>query len=85
MIEWLINILEGNTKIKGHIRRTNLEGGFEYIERDNGEKYDIIYEKELPVDAYVEAEGKIRKNAVSFRMFGKTLEIKKLKIIDLPR
>ncbi len=76
------NMLGGAVIIKGHIRHTDLEGGFEYIEGYDGEKYDIIYEEELPVvGTHIEVEGKIRKNTVSFHMFGKILEIKKLKII----
>lgn len=73
-------MLGGTVIIKGYIRHSDLEGGFEYLEGDDGEKYDISnYLENLPLaDTCVIVEGKIKDDIVSFRMFGQPLEIKKL-------
>lgn len=68
--------------VTGYIRYTDIEGGFEYIEGDNGKNYDIYnYRGTLPpIGTRVTVEGIIRNDVASTHVFGQMLEITKLTI-----
>ena len=67
-------------KIKGTIRRTDLEGGHWVLEADGGTKYQLTGELDGAKDGLrVEVEGKVDKDAMGFGMMGPQFAVQKLK------
>lgn len=66
-------------KIKGTIRRNDLEGGHWVLEADGGERYQLSGAIGDAKDgAQVEVEGKVEKNLMGIGMTGPTFTVSKL-------
>lgn len=66
-------------KLKGTIRRNDLEGGVWTLETEQGETYQLTGELAGAKDGMkAEVEGKVDKGAMGFAMVGPQFEVKKL-------
>lgn len=66
-------------KLKGTIRKTDVEGGHWILVVEDGEQYQLNGVLAGAKDgATVEVEGKVDKGAVSFGMMGPTFTVNKL-------
>lgn len=66
-------------KLKGTIKRSDLEGGHWILVVDNGEQYQLNGAVGSPTDgSSVEVEGKVDKNSMSFGMMGAQFTVNKL-------
>jgi hypothetical protein len=66
-------------KVKGTIKRTDVEGGHWLLEADSGEQYQLTGKVDGAKDGLrVEVEGKVDKNAMGFGMMGAHLAVQKL-------
>ena len=66
-------------KLKGTIRRSDLEGGHWVLETEGGERYQLTGTLGDCKDGLVaEVEGKVDKNAMSFGMGGAQFTVSKL-------
>lgn len=66
-------------KIKGTIRRSDLEGGHWLLEAEGGERYQLSGATgELQDGAAVEVEGKVERNAMGIGMTGPQLSVQKI-------
>jgi len=66
-------------KLKGTIRRSDLEGGHWILVVDSGEQYQLSGAVGSPKDGQsVEVEGKVDKGAVSFGMMGAQFTVNKI-------
>jgi Protein of unknown function (DUF5818) len=70
-------------KIKGTIRRSDLEGGLWVLETDSGERYQLTGSLDDCKDGLaVEVEGKVDKNAMGFGMVGPQLAVQKITAVS---
>jgi hypothetical protein len=66
-------------KVKGTIKRTDLEGGHWVLEAEDGEHYQLVGKVDGAQDGQrVEVEGKVDKNAMGIGMMGAHLTVQKL-------
>ena len=66
-------------KLKGTIRRSQLEGGLWLLETDKGENYQLSGDLKAAKDGLeVEVEGKVDKGAMGIGMAGPQLVVAKL-------
>jgi len=66
-------------KVKGTIKRTDVEGGHWLLEADDGEQYQLTGKVDGAADGLrVEVEGKVDKNAMGFGMMGAHFAVQKL-------
>jgi hypothetical protein len=66
-------------KLKGTIRRSDLEGGHWVLETDRGERYQLTGALTDAKDGMVaEVEGKVDKNAMGIGMTGPQLTVQKI-------
>jgi hypothetical protein len=66
-------------KLKGTIRRSDLEGGQWVLETEGGERYQLTGSLDDVKDGLaVEVEGKVDKNAMGFGMMGPLLAVQKI-------
>lgn len=66
-------------KLKGTIRRTELEGGHWVLEVDGGERYQLTGATDGAKDGMrAEVEGKVDKEAMGFAMVGPQFAVQKL-------
>ena len=66
-------------KVKGTIKRTDVEGGHWLLEADDGEHYQLTGKVDGAADGLrVEVEGKVDKNAMGFGMMGAHFAVQKL-------
>ena len=66
-------------KLKGTIRRSDLEGGQWVLEADGGERYQLTGALGDCKDGLVaEVEGKVDKNAMGFGMTGPLFTVQKI-------
>lgn len=66
-------------KLKGTIRRSQLEGGLWLLETDKGESYQLLGDLAAAKDGLqVEVEGKVDKGAMGIGMAGPQLHVQKL-------
>ncbi|MEP6860612.1 MAG: hypothetical protein ABJE66_08335 [Deltaproteobacteria bacterium] len=66
-------------KLKGTIKRSDLEGGHWILVVEDGEQYQLNGAVGSPTDgASVEVEGKVDKNSMSFGMMGTQFTVNKL-------
>lgn len=72
-------------KLRGTIRRNDLEGGFFQLEAEDGKLYELEYAADAAgnasalVDAQVEVDGTVDRNAMSFTMSGPRLKVRSIK------
>jgi hypothetical protein len=66
-------------KVKGTIKRTDVEGGAWLLQADNGEQYQLTGKVDGAKDGQrVEVEGNVDKNAMGFGMMGAHFAVQKL-------
>lgn len=66
-------------KLKGTIRRSDLEGGHWLLETEGGERYQLTGAIDGAKDGlHVEVEGKVDKQAMGFAMTGPQFAVQKL-------
>jgi hypothetical protein len=66
-------------KIKGTIRRTDVEGGHWVLHADSGERYQLVGQVDGAKDGLrAEVEGKVDKQAMGFAMLGPQLAVAKI-------
>ena len=66
-------------KLKGTIRRTELEGGHWVLHTDGGEQYQLVGQLDGAKDGMkAEVEGKVDKQAMGFGMVGPHFSVQKL-------
>jgi len=66
-------------KVKGTIKRTDVEGGHWLLEADSGEQYQLTGKVDGASDGLrVEVEGKVDKDAMGFGMMGAHFAVQKL-------
>jgi hypothetical protein len=66
-------------KLKGTIRRSDLEGGHWVLETDGGERYQLAGSLGTCTDGMaVEVEGKVDKDVMGIGMTGPTLTVQKI-------
>jgi hypothetical protein len=66
-------------KLKGTIRRNDLEGGHWVLETDGGERYQLAGSLGDCTDGMAaEVEGKVDKNVMGIGMTGPTLTVQKI-------
>jgi hypothetical protein len=66
-------------KLKGTIRRSDLEGGHWVLETEGGEQYQLIGSLGDCKDGLsVEVEGNVDKNAMGIGMMGPQLKVQKI-------
>lgn len=66
-------------KLKGTIRRSDLEGGHWVLETENGDRYQLTGALSACKDGLaVEVEGKVDKNAMGIGMMGPQLSVQKI-------
>ena len=66
-------------KVKGTIRRSEVEGGHWVLEADGGDRYQLSGELDGAKDGMrAEVEGKVDKQAMSFGMMGPQLAVQKI-------
>lgn len=75
--------IEGMAKLRGTIRKSDLEGGFFQFVGEDGETYELegtdpLLQKD---GARVEIDGAVDKNALSFTMTGPRLKVKSVRAI----
>jgi hypothetical protein len=69
-------------KLKGTIRRSDLEGGHWIIETDGGENYQLVGEVSACKDGMkAEVEGKVDKDAMGIGMTGAHFQVQKIKAL----
>ncbi len=69
----------GMKKLKGTIRRSDLEGGLWTLETDAGDSYQLTGALDGLKDGMkAEVEGKVDKNAMGFGMVGPQLAVHKI-------
>jgi hypothetical protein len=69
-------------KVKGTIRRTDLEGGHWTLETDGGETYQLVGKTDGCKDGQkVEVDGKVDKDAMGFGMTGPHFTVTSIKAI----
>lgn len=69
-------------KIKGTIRRSDLEGGAWTIETEDGDTYQLVGDVNGAKDGMkAEVEGKVDEGAMGFAMVGPQLSVQKIKAI----
>lgn len=69
-------------KLKGTIRRSDLEGGQWTFETEKGETYQLTGELDGAKDGLkAEVEGKVDKGAMGFAMLGPQFEVKKIEAL----
>ena len=66
-------------KVKGTIKRSDLEGGHWLLDADDGQQYQLTGKVDGAKDgARVEVEGKVDKNAMGIGMMGAHFNVSKL-------
>jgi hypothetical protein len=66
-------------KLKGTIRRSDLEGGHWVLETDGGERYQLVGSLGSCKDGLVaDVEGKVEKDVMGIGMTGPTLTVQKI-------
>ncbi len=66
-------------KVKGTIKRSDLEGGHWLLDADDGQQYQLTGKVEGAKDgARVEVEGKVDKNAMGIGMMGAHFDVSKI-------
>jgi hypothetical protein len=66
-------------KLKGTIRRTDLEGGHWVLETEGGERYQLTGALESCKDGLLaNVEGSVNRNAMGFGMTGPQLTVQKI-------
>jgi hypothetical protein len=66
-------------KLKGTIRRTDVEGGHWVLHADNGDRYQLVGQVDGAKDGlHAEVEGKVDKQAMGFAMLGPQLVVAKI-------
>jgi hypothetical protein len=66
-------------KVKGTIKRTDVEGGHWLLDADDGQQYQLVGKVDGATDGQrVEVEGKVDKNAMGIGMMGAHLSVQKL-------
>jgi len=69
-------------KLKGTIRRSDVEGGHWLLETDSGERYQLTGAIAGAKDgARAEVEGKVDKQAMGFGMMGPQFAVQKLTVV----
>ena len=69
-------------KLKGTIRRNDLEGGHWVLEADGGERYQLAGSLEACKDGQkVEVEGKVDKDAMGIGMTGPHFTVQSIKAL----
>lgn len=69
-------------KLRGTIRKNDLEGGHWTIETDKGERYQLVGELEACKDGIeAEVEGKIEKGMMGIGMTGPSFTVDKIKAL----
>ena len=69
-------------KLKGTIRRNDLEGGHWTMETDGGETYQLVGSiKDCKDGMKAEVEGKVDKNAMGIGMTGPHFTVEKIKAL----
>ena len=69
-------------KLRGTIRRNDLEGGHWTIETDKGERYQLVGELGACKDGIeAEVEGKVEKNMMGIGMTGPSFTVEKIKAL----
>jgi hypothetical protein len=69
-------------KLRGTIRRNDLEGGHWTIETDKGDRYQLVGELDACKDGIqAEVEGKIEKGMMGIGMTGPSFTVEKLKAL----
>jgi hypothetical protein len=69
-------------KLKGTIRRSDLEGGHWILVAESGEQYQLNGALATATDGLAcEVEGKVDKGAVSFGMMGAQFTVQKIKAL----
>lgn len=72
-------------KLKGTIRRSDVEGGHWTLVVEGGDQYQLTGAVSGAKDGlHVEVEGKVDKQAMSFGMMGPLFAVSKLKALKLP-
>ena len=70
-------------KLKGTIRRNDLEGGHWVLETDKGETYQLVGSLDAAQDGMqAEIEGKVDKQAMGIGMTGPHFTVQKLKALS---
>ncbi len=66
-------------KVKGTIKRSDLEGGHWLLEADDGQHYQLTGKTDDAKDGQrVEVEGKVDKNAMGIGMMGANFNVSKI-------
>jgi hypothetical protein len=69
-------------KLKGTIRRNDLEGGLWMFETDGGDRYQLVGELDACKDGMkAEVEGKVDKGTMGIGMSGPSLTVAKIKAL----
>lgn len=69
-------------KLKGTIRRNDLEGGHWTIETDGGERYQLVGHVDTCTDGMkAEVEGKVDRGAMGIGMTGPSFTVEKIKAL----
>jgi hypothetical protein len=69
-------------KLKGTIRRNDLEGGHWTIETEKGDRYQLVGEIDGCKDGMqAEVEGKVQKDMMGIGMTGPSFTVEKLKAL----
>lgn len=69
-------------KLKGTIRRNDLEGGHWMLEADGGDRYQLVGSLDGCKDGQkVEVEGKVDKDAMGIGMTGPHLNVQSIKAL----
>ena len=69
-------------KLRGTIKRNDLEGGHWTIETDKGERYQLVGELDACKDGIqAEVEGKVEKGMMGIGMTGPSFTVEKLKAL----
>lgn len=69
-------------KLRGTIRRNDLEGGHWTLETDKGESYQLVGELDACKDGLkAEVEGKVEKGMMGIGMTGPSFTVEKIKAV----